>query len=336
MKNKFVKILAVVLALGLTVSVSACNNDGGNTEPAHTHEYSALKSNATSHWYECSCGAKVDLEEHKGGTLTCTAQAECEVCDTLYGKLDHSYTILKSDANKHWYECSCGAKSDEKLHSIGGTQFTAGNQYEYSTALAELFESNKLKWLNGKPEDASKYAEAGFFCETCGCAVKISVSGEHNLDGITGYQVTKPTCETDGEIYEICADCGKKIVVKVLEKLGHSYNYEVIGATEELPGVAKGTCTRAGCNHTVEVKGSCAEYVARTCGTDGKHIYKYVDEKTGFEVVARKHFFLERTGNHIDPATAVKVEFNEDGYKYECYFCTQCKNYVIISKVAIN
>jgi len=60
--------------------------------------------------------------EHIGGTATCTEQAICTLCSQPYGKLaEHSYgTEWKTDADKHWHECSCGAKSGETAHG-GGT-----------------------------------------------------------------------------------------------------------------------------------------------------------------------------------------------------------------------
>ena len=59
------------------------------TAEEHTHDYTILKSDATGHWYVCSCGeVKADSKvAHSGGTATCTAQAVCEVCGKAYGEL---------------------------------------------------------------------------------------------------------------------------------------------------------------------------------------------------------------------------------------------------------
>ena len=62
------------------------------------HEYNILNSNTESHWYECSCGDKYDVEFHKGGTATCTELAICEVCSKEYGKLP-IITIPRRDSN---------------------------------------------------------------------------------------------------------------------------------------------------------------------------------------------------------------------------------------------
>ena len=56
------------------------------------HEYNTLKYNETEHWNECTCGAKEGVENHKGGTATCTELAKCEVCNEVYGSLEtHKY-----------------------------------------------------------------------------------------------------------------------------------------------------------------------------------------------------------------------------------------------------
>ena len=84
------------------------------------HSYTILKSNGSSHWYECGCGAVANEELHKGGEATCTEQATCSVCNKDYGPLkDHVYGEYQYDENAHWYECECGAVSGETVHHGG-------------------------------------------------------------------------------------------------------------------------------------------------------------------------------------------------------------------------
>ncbi len=87
-----------------------------------THNYSVIAYNDTEHWRECGCGAKSEEAEHSGGTATCTKKAVCSVCGSEYGELGpHTYSDeWQSDADRHWRECACGAKSEESEHS-GGT-----------------------------------------------------------------------------------------------------------------------------------------------------------------------------------------------------------------------
>ncbi len=91
MKKKILSILITVLSLCTCMfTLTAC----GENEPPHTHEYSSLKYDNSSHWYECDCGA-------------------------FETKDDHSYTELKKSETQHWYECSCGAYETKENHKDG-------------------------------------------------------------------------------------------------------------------------------------------------------------------------------------------------------------------------
>ena len=63
-----------------------CNQPYGDFV-SHTHNYNVLKYDAQSHWNECSCGEKQDVEIHKGGTATTTSKAVCEICNQEYGSV---------------------------------------------------------------------------------------------------------------------------------------------------------------------------------------------------------------------------------------------------------
>lgn len=89
------------------------------------HNYAVVKYSADSHWYECGCGAvKSESEEpHRGGTATCEAKAECEVCEQPYGELatEHSYATEWTKTETHHYHaaaCSHDVKADEGEHSM--------------------------------------------------------------------------------------------------------------------------------------------------------------------------------------------------------------------------
>lgn len=120
MRKFLVNILTVIFVVTLSLGIfTACG------ESPHTHSFNLLKSDATNHWYECSCGIKQNVEEHKGGTATETQKAKCEVCDKEYGSLlilghTHNCNKLKFDDIIHWYECSCGIQQNVEEHK-GGT-----------------------------------------------------------------------------------------------------------------------------------------------------------------------------------------------------------------------
>ena len=113
--------------------------------PSHTHDYGTeWKSDAGSHWYECSCGNKSGLASHieDGGSVTkAPTETEtgvmtykCRICgyeirtadiDRLPSSHTHDYsTEWKSDESSHWHECICGAKSDTAAHTEDGGSVT--------------------------------------------------------------------------------------------------------------------------------------------------------------------------------------------------------------------
>ncbi len=60
------KILALLLTVLLAFSFVGCDNkDSTPTDPSHTHNYSnTYFKNNTTHWQQCSCGNKINVEEH--------------------------------------------------------------------------------------------------------------------------------------------------------------------------------------------------------------------------------------------------------------------------------
>lgn len=119
----------------------------------HTHSYSGTWIfDNTSHWYECSCGEKIDIAVHSYGSWRVTKEATiyetgmrertCKKC----GQVDketiqsmphtHSYTgVWISNGTTHWHQCSCGAKNSVAFHTYGdwivieeATSFTDGRK----------------------------------------------------------------------------------------------------------------------------------------------------------------------------------------------------------------
>ena len=129
---------------------------------SHTHTYGTeWKSDAYKHWHECSCGAKSEEAAHTASdwitdtaataTTDGTKHKECTVCGytmatetipaTGGGEHTHSYgSEWKSDADKHWHECSCGDKKDTAAHTAGewiidtpATATTSGTKHKECT-----------------------------------------------------------------------------------------------------------------------------------------------------------------------------------------------------------
>ena len=146
-------------ACGYTMATETIPATGGGE---HTHSYgSEWKNDADNHWHECSCGDKKDTAAHTAGEwiidtpATATANGskhkECTVCGytmatetipaTGGGEHTHSYgSEWKSDADKHWHECSCSDKKDTAAHTAGewiidtpATATTSGSKHKKCT-----------------------------------------------------------------------------------------------------------------------------------------------------------------------------------------------------------
>lgn len=124
-------------AIGTIITVIATTSETADYNPATKnakvtvtdckHEAKAPKYDEDSHWYHCdNCGADLEIEEHKGGTATCTEKAVCTICKQEYGSFDSDNhvkvsTDWSSDATGHWQECEdCHAKLDKAEHNSSG------------------------------------------------------------------------------------------------------------------------------------------------------------------------------------------------------------------------
>ena len=170
MKRKLLLILGLVFVM--TASLACVAGCDSATKPEHEHEYAAAwVSDGESHWHECSCGEKADVEAHKGGTATCTAKAVCEVCNEAYGELDltnhasDEFEYVSKDNGKHdkVYKC-CKAAATENEDCSGGTATCTEKavcefcKAEYGDTLAHDF---KTEWSS---DDANHWHE----CSVCG------------------------------------------------------------------------------------------------------------------------------------------------------------------------
>ncbi len=102
----------------------------------HIHEFGTeWKFDETSHWRECKCGEKGEVDSHSFGEWVTdqepTEEAEgtrhrnCEICSYSESgtipQLDHKhiYGDWRSNETSHWRECKCGEKSEVDSHSFG-------------------------------------------------------------------------------------------------------------------------------------------------------------------------------------------------------------------------
>ena len=109
----------------------------------HTADTSKWLYDATQHWHKCiGCDEKMDIENHHGGTATCTELAICEDCLQPYGELKaHDFTEKLEDADHlasagdcqtlktYYYDCAdCDLKGTETFEG------TAYGEHDVSEA----------------------------------------------------------------------------------------------------------------------------------------------------------------------------------------------------------
>ena len=128
-----------------------------------SHEHIILKHDANNHWYECECGDALTATAHSGGSATCRQKAQCEVCGVGYGEVkSHEHTILKHDANNHWYECECGDALTATAHEHTQLKYDSNNH-----------------WRECICGDTTSLTAHNMFygaCRDCGFEIKLSVS----------------------------------------------------------------------------------------------------------------------------------------------------------------
>ncbi len=249
MKRKLLMtILTLTLALCSILGLTACggNNENGNDDnPPHIHEFTTLKYDSTNHWFECSCGEKKDIENHKGGTATETSKAVCSVCEQEYGSLlIHSCNFVKQVVQdkyvkatakceskaQYYYSCACGEK--------GTTWFECGEELGHSY-------TNYVYNNDAKCEvDGTETAICGNGCGTSDIRAKIGTSLEHDFK-------------------EYIPDNN---------------------ATYEEDGTKTATCSREGCNekHTITDIGTKLEsgIAFKTLSVNGTDVYGKVSNTT--------------------------------------------------------
>ena len=147
--------------------------------PLHEHTSGTeWKSDSNNHWHICTVdGCGVIIEDSKAAhtagewiidtaataTTDGTKHKECTECGyvmetgtipaTGSGEHTHSYgTEWKSDADKHWHECSCGAKAEEAAHTAGdwitdtaATATTDGTKHKECTVCHRVLETGTIQ-----------------------------------------------------------------------------------------------------------------------------------------------------------------------------------------------
>lgn len=247
--------------------ITIAHGDGNEVVDAKYLKSEATCSQKAVYYKSCECGAQLEdtfeygellahtfvenaTEDYLNTPATCNKAAtyfeSCSVCGAKGEKTfengvptgDHNYANLKHDANKHWYECGCGAKSDEADHVYdnacdtdcnvcGETRTTehtwaenAADEYLKTAAScstkAVYYKSCSV--CGAKSEDVFEYGDPtgnhnytdewkhdeNKHWHECGCGAK---SDEADHDFGEGVVTTEPTTDAEGVKTFTCV-CG--------------------------------------------------------------------------------------------------------------------------------
>ena len=219
---------------GYTMATETIPATGGGE---HTHSYgSEWKNDADNHWHECSCGDKKDTAAHTAGewiidtpataTTDGSKHKECTVCSytmatetipaTGGGEHTHSYgSEWKSDADKHWHECSCGDKKDTAAHTAGewiidtpATATTSGTKHKKCTVCGYTMTIETIP-ATGGGEHTHNYSsdwksDSINHWKECSCGDKADVAA-HSFKWVVDKEAT---ATKKGSKHEECKVCG--------------------------------------------------------------------------------------------------------------------------------
>ena len=149
----------------------------------------------------------------------------------------HTYgTEWKSDAYKHWHECSCGAKSEEAAHTAGewiidtpATATTSGSKHKECTVCGYTMATETIP-ATGGGEHAHSYGsewknDADNHWHECSCGDKkdtaAHTAGEWIID-------TPATATTSGTKHKECTVCGYTMTTETIPATSggeHTHNY---------------------------------------------------------------------------------------------------------------
>ena len=150
----------------------------------------------------------------------------------------HTYgTEWKSDAYKHWHECSCGAKSEEAAHTAGewiidtpATATTSGSKHKECTVCGYTMATETIP-ATGGGEHAHSYGsewknDADNHWHECSCGDKkdtaAHTAGEWIID-------TPATATTSGTKHKECTVCGYTMTTETIPATGSGVT---VGKTE--------------------------------------------------------------------------------------------------------
>ena len=235
---KQIKILGV-LAIALTLGLSACGGkpSSGEGEHVHTFDTTVWESNATEHWHPATCEhtkEKGDKAKHTFGDPYDIVPATC------------------TQAGSQKVKCTvCEYVKTETLKATG-----------HSAQPAE----DSADWTVVTEPSCTEVGSKTYVCANCHEAVPVEIPAlghvyEKDADGNdVVVWASRATCTEAGSGSKVCTRCGASEAVTE-QALGHVYAQDENGedivvwskeATCEKGGVGEKECTRCHVKETVE------------------------------------------------------------------------------------
>ena len=235
---KQIKILGV-LAIALTLGLSACGGkpSSGEGEHVHTFDTTVWESNATEHWHPATCEhtkEKGDKAKHTFGEPYDIVAPTC------------------TEAGSQKLKCTvCEYVKTETLKATG-----------HSAQPAE----DSADWTVVTEPSCTEVGSKTYVCANCHEAVPVEIPAlghvyEKDADGNdVVVWASRATCTEAGSGSKVCTRCGASEAVTE-QALGHVYEKDADGndvvvwskeATCEKGGVGEKECTRCHVKETVE------------------------------------------------------------------------------------
>ena len=210
-----------------------CSQCGATLEKTGHALKDGYSHDAAEHWQTCeNCTAKLNAQNHSGGTATCQNQAECAICKEAYGSKDPA----NHTGQEVWTQTDI---THIKKYSCCGAITVAEELHVYSADLTckmcgyvnnECTHTAGTEWQN----DAENHWH---ICVNEGCGVIIKSSLAKHIPSLEA-----PT-ETEAVV---CTECGYEIAAA----FGHTFDQK----NKEIEGALK---TPADCTHNAVYYMSC-------------------------------------------------------------------------------
>jgi len=237
------------------------------------------------HWLGCEtvgCGNQVDKAAHEGGTATCSAKAECEVCGAEYGALDAENHVGETEV-RNAAEADCG--------NDGYTGDT------YCLDCGEMIEEGQPIPATGNHTGGEATCNAKAECSVCG-----QEYGDLNVQNHVGGTEVRNAAE---------ADCGNDGYTGDTYCLGCD---ELLEEGEPIPATGNHTGGEATCQDKAECEVCGQEY-------GEKDADNHVGSATGeYESDENNHWFVCECGEDVQPAAHTGGEATCKA-KAECEVC---------------